>query len=120
MPLGDRLLHLLFHPGAFARIASAVPGSGLDVSHRCGRGNKNYGAGDGEWVCVNGYHTVLATHDVNVSHNYCRRAVAQLCTHIPKCVWTNLVGKWLPCRNTVPLKAPCDCGMDCFNPDNCV
>jgi Zinc-binding loop region of homing endonuclease len=86
---------------------------GLQVAHRCGRGRYDHHRGI-RVSCINPHHLVLVPQTINIDHNLCRRSCAAWCPHRPRCIYTNEGGKWLPCRNKIPLQSPCICGKRCF------
>jgi Zinc-binding loop region of homing endonuclease len=87
--------------------------SGRQVAHRCGQGRYDYQRGI-KVSCINPHHMVLVSQMTNIDHNLCRRSCAAWCPHRPRCIFTNKEGRWLPCRNKIPLQSPCICGKQCF------
>lgn len=81
---------------------------GKVVAHRCGRGRFDFEAGI-ERACINPYHLVHTDQRTNLDHDGCRRSCAAWCPHRPRCVFTDDEGRYLPCRNSVPMVHPCVC-----------
>lgn len=105
-----RLLFFVVNP---ALAPAAAPPAHQVVAHRCGRGRYDHARGISE-ACINPHHLVLVSQSVNLDHDKCRRSCAAWCPHRPRCVFTNDRGRWLPCRNAVPLRHPCGCVESCF------
>lgn len=99
---------VLMGPQEMARVEEGR----LECAHRCGRGRASQ---EFPYSCVNPQHITACTHEVNLSHDFDRNSCAQWCTHQPKCIYTSSFGRWLPCRNSIPLIHPCTCALNCFN-----
>lgn len=97
-----RLLYLLLHPDSYDSLLQRS----LHVAHRCGNG---LAPALGEPCCVNPYHCVLVTAQLNENHKGCKFGCAVLCPHVPKCifVWPE-TGRCKPCFNN-PDFLPAQC-----------
>jgi hypothetical protein len=105
-------LHRVMHALKYG--TATLPPAAPELAHRCRRGRYDIAAGINV-ACINPYHTIATTHDINLSHNQCANGCLGLCPHTPKCAWTRaLDGQVLTCRLAWPMPASCKCGRGCF------
>jgi hypothetical protein len=68
--------------------------------------------------CFNPHHVVYESKDCNIGthgRKACRHGCRLLCPHETPCIWTNMKGSVLPCRNKNQFGCDEDCSLDCFN-----
>ena len=103
-----RMTYFVMRPNDLGRLSE-----GLHCSHRCNRGRFDYEKCILH-ACINPHHISLTTLAQNQDHKYCVRSMAAWCPHRPRCIYTDVDGRFLPCRNMVIRTEKCLCGRDCF------
>lgn len=82
-----------------------ISGKNLQVSHRC----KNK-----PQLCWNPFHTTIKTDADNKNMDKCWYGSAIYCPHVPKCIFTDYTGRYLPCRNNKgTIIANCEHEVNC-------
>lgn len=81
------------------------PSADMQTSHLCHNSPQK---------CFNPHHVCWENDLSNKSRNLCVNGARFYCPHVPKCIWTNVKGVFLPHRNIGTIQV-CDCSLDCHN-----
>jgi len=79
------------------------------ASHLCRRGRGN---NKGDLVCINPWHIIFTTQQVNVDQNRCAYGSRETCPH-GNCIWTWPSGQPKVCLNRGSNLANCTCNPRC-------
>jgi len=66
-------------------------------------------------LCFFPGHIIWESDALNKTRRYCVYGAKVLCRHRPRCIWTSIEGRFLPCRNQLIDELVCSCENDCFH-----